>query len=1453
MLDILNNEINPETGITPVKSNQNIKSQEPSFTGGIMKALSVDSSSSTGMTLGGDLGIDMDEYTGYTGKDVNPFFQDLDAMRAGSQGGLELLGKGLGNFLNTGIGEILKIPGYIGGIAEGIANFDPNKGSDVELMINNEWLNTIQDAQDEISENYLQIYKTKAQEESFWKGVTSPEFWADDFSNAMGFFAAMMVPGALLSKVGVGAKTVKMLGAGTADSSSLLKLAGGSKKLANTIDVGLSTMVNTAFEAAAETSNFNRAIKEEYEGYRQADGNYILPNGDELNKDQVDEVIGSASASLYNSNLALLILPNMVVNNALYGKLGKKNWFKKYGKNVKDIKSKLGALTVKQKAKDISATVAKGVASEGLVEEAGQMTAENFFDEQAKSGKTSSDNMVKGLAKEYLKTLTSVEGQKAVLLGGILGGGVGGVQAFRGAKKEQENTKKLKDAITNGINDIETASGIWKSKDGKVTADIGKLKEAIETNSNLSHNYTNLQQGIEENDNDMIRRAWDSIFMQFAKNYVTEDGGIDFMKKHFDELADTFLHGVTSYIAQNEGDSKASNEKAVKDVQKMKESLYRRADYLQQTYDDISTVGPNFFKLNTNDLFNNTEEMKAKDPMLLKLFEARLNENTLAISNTLFSLKEELDETNSEIARHSLSQSPISPRLIENELEPRKKVLEKQIEIETQKYNEQFDKAKQKEAFETFVKNTRKNIQNNENLIKAEKDMKERFLPSFKTALAAKGYETKKGANNFAKAGTYFKGTKGEVYRLSQSEGVNELGTRLDLVDVSDGTRLPFNDAVALELGLDNSANIINKKEGAELEKKYKRKKKKKTNEVENDDDFEEQSSGEKFTTGPRKSNAFSTIVALLDKNGEDGDTNPNGLRWSKFFSQSNPPVEKTEVVIVNRKDLLAIDPSVENELPHKENPNEIYTLVMIDGKLIKMNGKAVYAGIPYRETLETEYDADLKIINQPIDWHTYINKNLGIDLHTNQLSDDNSFKYNNKIYTDNAELLENVEYNVLQEFEKWRATLQSGNVLKVQRISNGIAQFGKTVNPLSSILKVDRVIVPQNTTYDHNGTIVNVSPGQAYAITKDDKLVKVGNRTISELPNASKTIDSIISMLGYVDHMDSITGEVLLDNNQTQKLFSTKGSEGILSKYIRLGRSKSENGQGKVFDLSMAGTKKGLRYLLYNKPIEGLPGRFTRIEIPLRNIVDNNGKVIPGNELEMLREVIGNKFANVDISSLEANHGNKFSIATSIDFATGIATTEPHKSYTDYLTSKYLTTSIIPADHVSLPQFGNQYLEIDMNAKVGKMEIGTGKKVVKKKGTTKTPPPPPPSSKGKTGIKLVTKFKQNAKYVAEVHMTDGSFFTQEFEVDTAHPTVVTFAGKSSNKIGRSLISNAGAAGGITPAHMESNLQDYWPTVESVKFYTKTDYNKVDEKPLDETEQEDECGNDGGFGNPMGI
>jgi hypothetical protein len=492
----------------------------------------------------------------YTDIDRSNVRESINDYRSDAQSGLTQLGTGLVRAGVKAAAEAVKLPGVIGGIVMSAA---AKEGEGYDTAFNNAWIKSIDQFNDKINEDILPVYvKKSVKDGSLMDNIMSTGFWATEGADGLGFMLGMMAPGAAINKLGLGAKLLSGAReaaqfAGMVEKTeaavSLLKQAGMTAKA---IDVGTGAVVNTIAEAGSEAAgvgndldgkkpqfiqqNATKRIKElniqgvpemiqaPMELIKNPDGTQsmrskgLIPNPEfekirqqaySLAEEDYKEQRALAMRDTFKSNLAVLIIPNLLMSKMLFGKAE--------SKLVKEVE-KTGLKGFGQSAGKAALRTGEAFASEGFLEEASQTTAQNMFTKKAmnnelKRGDGSdggfftgglSDFTVGEATDAYLDTVSSSEGHKAIFLGGMMGAPVMVVTGHADDKRQRKETNEILDKMDLSISSFNTIfdNDIYrkdpndeskflykKDEDGNDTTErIIDRKKALEVAKSLNYN-----------------------------------------------------------------------------------------------------------------------------------------------------------------------------------------------------------------------------------------------------------------------------------------------------------------------------------------------------------------------------------------------------------------------------------------------------------------------------------------------------------------------------------------------------------------------------------------------------------------------------------------------------------------------------------------------------------------------------------------------------------------------------------------------------------------------------------------------------------------------------------------------------------------------------------------------------------------------------------------------------
>tara|TARA_R110000850_G_scaffold84920_2_gene182267 strand:- start:13368 stop:18326 length:4959 start_codon:yes stop_codon:yes gene_type:complete len=391
-----------------------------------------------GAQLDSDIGVKRNDnyidesWLSYTDSSI-----DLDEVRAERQSAFNKTMTGVGRVGVKVAAEIAKMPGMIGGLA--LSPF--TEGPAIETMFNNAWVRTIEDANQYVNNEALPVYiKNSVKNGNIIDNLTSMDFWATEGADGIGYIASMFVPGAALKGMGAGRALMKTASKISKIGSKADDVFLGAQKAQKTLsnlkvtesgaDMFNATVANTFFEAGAEAGGAMRAY--EAQQLEKLESGEITKEDFEANKEKQ----AALGRDIFWSNVGILIGPNMVASKILYGaKKGKSgmNAFRNEAGEFSIDGVKKGA--VKQGGEYLG-EFGKGFAREGFWEEAMQSSVEHKFMNQANGIDTS-------LMDSYLHTLSSVDGQKAIALGGILGGPMNVYSKYKNDKATEKRRSEL--------------------------------------------------------------------------------------------------------------------------------------------------------------------------------------------------------------------------------------------------------------------------------------------------------------------------------------------------------------------------------------------------------------------------------------------------------------------------------------------------------------------------------------------------------------------------------------------------------------------------------------------------------------------------------------------------------------------------------------------------------------------------------------------------------------------------------------------------------------------------------------------------------------------------------------------------------------------------------------------------------------------------------------------------
>lgn len=485
-------------------------------------------------------------------------------------------------FVKAGF-EVAKMPGVVAG-AYGAAFAEDGEGWDT--FVNNSWVQKMTELNETVNKELLPVYVKKSVEDGkLFDNLSSVDFWATEGADGAGFILSMFAPGAAIKSLNLGSKFTKF-------ASMSEKVSNAQKILGitpSTIDNVAITAANTIFEASAEAGNamdtFEKDLTQKF-------------NSGQIDRAQYDELMqqkGLLGRDIFLTNVAILAGPNAINTKLLYGKGASK---------LMNIKDKSGAIVDKvglsalNRVGRVGGSFINALGREGFYEEGLQMTAENYFKDKASEGELTDNYLgnidINNFQTEYLNMLTTTEGQKAIALGGLLGGGMQSVQGFKQDSRNIKETNRLLDVgkevsdmfLATTINpdiykrsdevDPETNEYAFElDKNGKKIIDPVKRDAVIEKayNAETFSKIFDLAQEVGDTEalSYLQQHAENNLIMPFLSN---DELGIDMLKEFLNENKEI--------------------------TQDRKDAILQKAEKVQSSYSEFTNFGKDILNLKNN-------------------------------------------------------------------------------------------------------------------------------------------------------------------------------------------------------------------------------------------------------------------------------------------------------------------------------------------------------------------------------------------------------------------------------------------------------------------------------------------------------------------------------------------------------------------------------------------------------------------------------------------------------------------------------------------------------------------------------------------------------------------------------------------------------------------------------------------------------------------------------------
>jgi hypothetical protein len=732
----------------------------------------------------------------------------------------------------TGL-EFIKGIGYVSAVPLAIAEGDLN------AVVDNMFVNELNNIDEGIKEAIPVYVRREIENGGFWRQIWSPEFVGGELADGIGFLASSMLTG------GVAGAATKSLG-GLAKAAGFAKLA----KLEGANRLGTVAFAQSFVESAAETDGAIREFDQYWEQYQQPDGTYLVQNEDGTTTPYTPEEVAEQRRNLGIQSMTMNMLftfgPNLITGKAILGLSGKsKNIFDELGVNTA-VKGKgyqeafqsmrdgiQKASTRKALLGQVLKEGAKGSAAEGW-QEASQFAIQEYG--KAQSRMQTDKNLFDGMIDGYIDAFTTVEGQKSIFLGALLGLGPGLKNGFDSRRAQIAQASKLTELMETNLIDLKNKveSYYAKNEDGTLkkigedfVLDTEKIQnELLSQMKDASTEYL-LAHAKQHGDTLAAKSILNHLLIEKSLPFFQIEGGEQILTQHIAQLSEVL-----------ESDSKLMG---FKSKEEYVDHIKKVAEAAKKNYDVIKETGPRYFGLDIakvsenltrqeqqqglENFYNQMEAQGALWASLIDLNKAEFSstrEKVQAIEAAAENayrekVKEPKEDATMEEKLSALPDATRQTQLWKN-YQQQIATIEKNLKTLDENYKALFNKKEQQKALEFFIKKAedkKETQQKFEEEVKNTKEFKERLIQN----LMQNGYGETKGAvlNGMEDVGVALQDKDGNKYAIKKVAD-QEDNQKYMIIPMTEQGQYDFENAVDLTLeelksrGLDENS-ILSAKE----------------------------------------------------------------------------------------------------------------------------------------------------------------------------------------------------------------------------------------------------------------------------------------------------------------------------------------------------------------------------------------------------------------------------------------------------------------------------------------------------------------------------------------------------------------------------------------------------------------------------------------------------------------
>jgi hypothetical protein len=587
--------------------------------------------------------------------DQNDIQNSLNEYRSEQQGlGYELSALGARATTKT-IAEVAKLVGAVGGTITGtIENIEDlatgeDKHNFLEIAFNNRFNKTIENIHKNLNEEYLPVYVSESVEQGgFLNKIKSPEFWATEGADGLGFMLSMLVPGAAFKGLNLGekalvssAKVMNRLGfVKNLEKSveAVAKLGGKTSSAIDNLNQVAITGLNTYFEAGTEAASAMNSVEEQKDSINnQFVNSQEFITSIEKNNASLNELLNNNLITLEEANQRAQEFQNQLIENnfqQIKGTVGRNVFFDNVGllslTNFRQTKMLFGNESMKYANKILAPTlkekVKKGLlkTGESFLSEGGEELAQTSFEsrniQKAKENTLSKgyfDNVSEDLIEStahLFKTLGTTEGQISAFLGGVLGRGSEYAmnKVYKTSEREQTENNRVYDLIQRTKEDVNNLSNLDLYETEEQINNLGKkeivyktdengkrifkpenLTKILKTIQSTSKDSIEFDNAIKEYNYDKIEELSNKAESNLIQGFITEEGvALDALEQHLTTLFDVNSTDENGKLVSNKTGLKRVNESI------------DHAKYLQKAFNTFNDFHSSLFKINDLNLSN---------------------------------------------------------------------------------------------------------------------------------------------------------------------------------------------------------------------------------------------------------------------------------------------------------------------------------------------------------------------------------------------------------------------------------------------------------------------------------------------------------------------------------------------------------------------------------------------------------------------------------------------------------------------------------------------------------------------------------------------------------------------------------------------------------------------------------------------------------------------------------